>query len=177
MRKRTASTRTALARGGGAAGVHLVALLGTTGDAEAFKTETYEDVSSHVQAVVNYFGPTNFLKMDEERPPDGQVHNALDSPESQPIGGPIQENPDRVAKANPITYASADDPPFLIVHGDQGLLVPCGQSVLLRDALEKAGVPVTFYTVEDGGHGGFNDSAVDERTSAFFENHLKPGAR
>ena len=162
---------------GPSAGGHLVAMLGTTGDVETFEMGTHEDASSRVQAVVDYFGPTNFLKMDEQRLPDGQVHNVPDSPESQLIGGPIQENPDRVARANPITYVSDSDPPFLIVHGDQDPLVPYEQSVLLRDALEKAGVPVTFYTVEGGGHGGFDDPKVDEMTKAFFEQHLKPAAR
>ena len=47
-----------------------------------------------------------------------QVHDALDSPESKLVGGPIQEHRDRVAKANPITYVSKDDPPFLIIHRD-----------------------------------------------------------
>jgi len=41
------------------------------------------------------------------------VHNTPDSPESQLIGGPIQENKEKVAKANPITYVTKDDAPFL----------------------------------------------------------------
>ena len=89
------------------------------------------------------------------------------------MGGPIQENPDRVARANPMTYVTAEAPPFLIVHGDQDPLVPHHQSELLAAALKKAGVPVTFYTVEGGGHGGFEDPKVDELTKAFLEKHLR----
>ena len=81
---------------------------------------------------------------------------------------------DRVAKANPITYVSKEDPPFLIVHGDQDKLVPYHQSVLLKDALEKTGVSVKFYRVEGGGHGWFRDPKVPELTKAFLEQHLKP---
>ena len=159
---------------GSSAGGHLVAMLGTAGDVTEFEVGENLEVSSQVQAVVDYFGPTDFLQMDAHRFPDGLVHDAPDSPESQLVGGPIQEYKDRVAKANPITYASKDDPPFLIIHGDQDKLVPFHQSVLLKDALEKAGVQVTFYRVEGGGHGWFRDPKVPELTKAFLAQHLKP---
>ena len=159
---------------GSSAGGHLVAMLGTTGDVNEFEVGENLEVSSRVQAVVDYYGPTDFLQMDAHRLPDGLVHDAPDSPESKLVGGPIQEHKDRVAKANPITYVSEDDSPFLIIHGDQDKLVPYQQSVLLKDALEKAGVPITFYKVEGGGHGWFRDPKVPELTKAFLEKHLKP---
>ena len=159
---------------GSSAGGHLVAMLGTTGDVAEFEVGENLEVSSRIQAVVDYFGPTDFLQMDAQSLPDGLVHDAPDSPESQLVGGPIQEHKDRVARANPITYVSKDDPPILIIHGDQDKLVPYHQSVLLHDALEEAGVPVTFYKVEGGGHGWFKDPKVPELTKAFLEKHLKP---
>jgi acetyl esterase/lipase len=127
------------------AGGHLVAMLGTAGDVAEFEVGENLEVSSRVQAVVDYFGPTDFLQMDVHRLPDGLVHDAPDSPESKLVGGPIQEHKSRVARANPITYVSKDDSPFLIIHGDKDSLVPYHQSVLLNDALEEADVPVTFY--------------------------------
>jgi acetyl esterase/lipase len=159
---------------GPSAGGHLVAMLGTTGDVKEFEVGANLEASSRVQAVVDYFGPTDFLQMDAQRLPNGMVHDTPDSPESQLIGGPIQENKDRVAKANPITYVSKDDPPFLIVHGTRDPLVPYQQSVLLKNALEKAGTPVSFYTVKGGGHGRFEDPNVARLTTAFLEKHLKP---
>ena len=159
---------------GSSAGGHLVAMLGTAGDVAEFEVGKNLEVSSKVQAVVDYFGPTDFLQMDAHRLPDGLVHDVPDSPESKLVGGPIQEHKDRVAKANPITYVSKDDSPFLIIHGDQDKLVPFHQSMLLNDALEKAGVPVTFYRVEGGGHGWFRDPKVPEVTKTFLEQHLKP---
>jgi acetyl esterase/lipase len=158
---------------GASAGGHLVALLGTTGDVNEFDVGENLTVSSRVQAVVDYFGPTDFLQMDEHRPLDGQVHNTPDSPESQLIGGYIQDNKDKVAKANPITYMTKDDAPFLIVHGDMDPLVPHHQSELLEAALKKAGVPVSFYTVKGAGHGGFKDPNVPKLTKEFFAKHLK----
>ena len=159
---------------GSSAGGHLVAMLGAAGDVTEFEVGENLEVSSRIQAVVDYYGPTDFLQMDAHRLPDGLVHDAPDSPESKLVGGPIQEHKDRVAKANPITYVSKDDPPFLIIHGDQDKLVPYHQSVLLRDALDGVGAQVTFYKVEGGGHGWFRDPRVPELTKAFLEKHLKP---
>lgn len=162
---------------GASAGGHLVAMLGTTGDVEEYERGENLDVSSRVQAVVDYFGPTDFLQMDAHRLANGMIHDTPDSPESLLVGGPIQKNKDKVARANPISYVSEDDPPFLIIHGDQDPLVPHHQSELLRDALEGAGIPVMFYTVRGAGHGRFTDPKVEELTKAFMETHLKPGIR
>jgi acetyl esterase/lipase len=157
---------------GPSAGGHLSAMLGTSANEKHFDVGDHLSFSSAVQAVVDYFGPTDFLQMDAHRPPDGMVHDAPDSPESQLVGGPIQDHPDRVARANPTSYVTPDAPPFLIVHGYQDPLVPHHQSVLLTLALAHAGVPVTFYTVKGGGHGGFTDPKVPELTSQFIARHL-----
>ena len=161
------------AAGGVSAGGHLAAMLGTAGHESSFDVGAHLDVSSRVQAVVDFFGPTDFLQMDAHRLPDGLVHDAPDSPESQLVGGPIQAHPERVSRANPVTYVTAEAPPFLIVHGDRDPLVPHHQSVLLAEALREAGVPVTFYTVAGGGHGGFDDPRVPELTKAFLREQLK----
>jgi len=158
---------------GTSAGAHLAAMVGTTGGPSAFDVGEYLDVSSRVQAVVDNYGPTDFLQMDAHRLPEGQVHDAPDSPESTLIGGAIQEHPDRARAANPITYVSPDDPPFLVIHGDRDPLVPHHQSELLVAALERAGVPVTFYTVKGGGHGRFDDPQVARLQSEFLARHLR----
>ena len=115
---------------------------------------------------------TSFLQMDAHRTSDGVLHNPPDSPESLLVGGPSQEMPEYVARANPVSYVGPNAPPFLIVHGDQDPLVPYHQSVLLVDALRKASSPVTFYTVRGAGHGGFTDPKVHELTWEFLEKHL-----
>ena len=163
---------------GPSAGGHLVAMLGVTGHVSEFEVGAYLDVSSRIQCVVDYFGPTDFLQMDAQRLPHGMIHDAPDSPESELVGGNIQAHPHKVARANPITYIPQDDitadvPPFLIVHGDQDPLVPYGQSLLLVEALEKMAADVTFYTVQGGGHGGFTDPAVPKLTAEFLTKHLR----
>jgi acetyl esterase/lipase/cyclophilin family peptidyl-prolyl cis-trans isomerase/catechol 2,3-dioxygenase-like lactoylglutathione lyase family enzyme len=159
---------------GASAGGHLASMLGTAGWVKEYEVGENLNVSSRVQAVVDYFGPTDFLQMDAHRLPNGQVHDAAGSPESELVGGAIQENKDRVARANPITYVTKDAPPFLICHGDADPLVPHHQSVLLESALRQAGVPVTFYTVKGGGHGRFKDPKVAELTREFLAKHLRP---
>jgi acetyl esterase/lipase len=156
---------------GPSAGGHLVTMLGVTGQLSEFEVGQYLNVSSRVQAVVSYYGPTDFLQMDRQRLADGMLHDPPDSPESELIGGPIQEHQTKTARANPITYVSGAAPPFLIVHGDQDPLVPYGQSVILVEALQQAGVEVTFYTVKGAGHGHFTDPKVAELTKAFLMKH------
>ena len=160
---------------GPSAGGHLAAMLGTTGGEKRFDVGENLGYSSQVGAVVDYFGPTDFLQMDAHRLPDSMVHDTPDSPESELVGGAIQQVPERVAAANPITYVTKGTPPFLIVHGDNDPLVPYHQSQLLALALEQAGVPVQFYTVRDAGHGGFSDPQVAELTRRFLAQHLELG--
>jgi acetyl esterase/lipase len=161
---------------GSSAGGHLVALLGTTGDVKEFDIGTHAAVSSRVQAVCDYFGPTDFLLMDEQAGGKGRFrHDAADSPESKLIGGPIRDHPDKVARANPVTYVSPGDAPFLIIHGDADHLVPVGQSRLLEAALKQAGVPCELVVLEGAGHGGreFNEPENQARVRAFFARHVK----
>lgn len=162
-----------IAAWGESAGGHLAAMLGVTGHVGEFEVGEHLDQSSRLQAVVDYFGPTDFLQMDAHRLPSSMVHDEPDSPESELVGGPIQENWEAVARANPITYVRPDAPPFLIVHGEVDPLVPHHQSELLGAALKESQVPVSLYTVIGAGHGGFTDPQVLEKTRAFLARHLK----
>ncbi len=151
---------------GESAGGNLVAMIGTTGDQATVLDDPAlgnADVSSAVQAVVDLYGPTDFLQMDAQfaaAPPaacNGQVqaHDPADSPESVYVGGAIQTVPDAAAAANPIPYiATATSlPVFLIAHGDSDCLVPNQQSQILQDALQAAGATSTFNLVAGAGHG------------------------
>jgi acetyl esterase/lipase len=163
---------------GGSAGGHLVALLGTSGGVAELEGELGNlDQSSHVQAVCDFYGPSDFLRMDDL--PGNMVHDAPDSPESQLVGAPIQERPDLVARASPITYLSGDEPPFLIVHGQEDATVIANQSELLYGALREAGVEATLHLVPGAGH-GFSGATpaqraqIDAWVDAFFGEHLFP---
>jgi len=147
---------------GFSSGGHLAALAGTSVFVNQFKINAtscdlegklgkYTTFSSAVNAVVDWYGPTDFLKMDS----CGSImpHNASNSPESSLIGSPIKENFDKCALANPITYIDKNDPPFLILHGDSDLVVPICQSNLLFNALQNAKVSSQLIIVPNGKHG------------------------
>ncbi len=157
---------------GSSAGGHLVALVGTSGDVKELegKVGGNLEVSSRVQAVCDWFGPTDFMEIGKS--PSNMKHNEPTSPESKLIGGAILENKDKCAKASPITYVNKDNPPFLIMHGDADPLVPLNQSELLNAALKKAGVDVTFEVIKGAGH-GFRGPEIDKMVTDFFEKHLK----
>ena len=165
---------------GSSAGGHLVALLGTSGDEKAFDVGANLGVSSRVQAVCDFFGPTDLLQMDSHARPGAPFkHDDAASPEASLIGGPIQKNKAKATRVNPITYVSINAlPPFLIVHGDADPLVPHHQSELLYEALKKAGGNVQFHTIQGAGHGqGFGGGEITDRVNAFFDRWLKSAER
>lgn len=157
---------------GSSAGGHLVAMLGTSGAVENLEGRIgdHVGVSSRVTCVVDEYGPTNFLTMNDY--PGRMDHLAADSPESQLLGRPITKVPELVREASPVTYVSKDDPPFLIIHGTKDPLVPYQQSVVFEKALRDAGVSVILQRMENGEHGGFRSDELAARTKAFIERHL-----
>lgn len=163
---------------GSSAGGHLVALLGTSAGVKEFEVGEHLEQSSAVQAVCDWFGPTDFLRMTEHAKEAGIVskidHDSAKSPESRFIGGAIQQNKDKVARANPVTFVSAKSPPFLILHGDKDALVPLGQSKILHEALKKASVESTLIVLDGAGHGGAGFTSVEnrKRQMQFFSKHL-----
>ncbi len=166
-----------IAAWGSSAGGHLVALLGTSGGVKELEgDEGNLDQSSRVQAVCDWFGPTDFLKFAEQSTAAG-IQSKVD-PNSEKsalgrlLGGPVQENKDKAALANPITFVTKDCPPFLIMHGSKDMLVPVAQSEILRDALQKAGVDVNLKIIPGAGH-GFGGPEISRAVFEFFEKNLK----
>jgi dipeptidyl aminopeptidase/acylaminoacyl peptidase len=91
------------------------------------------------------------------------------------IGGPVQKNLEKAAKASPLYYVSRDAAPFLIMHGDKDDVVPLSQSVKLAEALKHAGVEVRFQVYKVAGHGGraFTSPESWRMIEDFFARHLR----
>ncbi|MCX6849805.1 MAG: alpha/beta hydrolase [Verrucomicrobia bacterium] len=145
---------------GASAGGHLAALLGTSSGEEAFEKGPHLNQSSAVQAVVDFYGPSDLSLYGASRPGDTL---------SRLIGGPIQIRRKEVQQANPITYIDKTDPPFFLCHGDRDTLVPPAHSQKLHEALQKAGVSTELLIVPGAGHsfiGGFNQN---DRIIAFLD--------
>jgi acetyl esterase/lipase len=149
--------------GGGSAGGHLAALLGTSdGVKELEGPGGNADQSSRVQAVLDWYGPANFLTIEP-----------LDT-RTKLIGGDLQKNREKSAAASPISYVSAHSAPFLIMHGDKDARVPISQSIELAEALRKAGAEVTFVSVPEAGHGArFSTPEYAKQIEEFFNKHLR----
>ena len=134
---------------GESAGGHLVACLGTMADQKQFEGDGgYPGVSSAVQAVVDFYGPTDF---------DGPL-TPIYSDEAIRLteglfGVPHDQDPALWKSGSPVDFVKAGDPPMLLVHGDADTLVPLVQSTVFDDALTKAGVPHQLVVVKNGGHG------------------------
>ena len=157
---------------GSSSGGHLAAMAGTTSHNKLMEGNVgkFLDYDSHVNAVVDWFGPTDFLLMDICG--SKMVHDAVNSPESKLIGGAIQENKEKASAANPINYISSKTPPFLIIHGMVDLTVPYCQSKVLKMALERANIESELISVRDGGHGKnvFIDKYKVEMVNFFLKN-------
>lgn len=165
---------------GQSAGGSLVALLGASCGAAALEGAELGNAeqSSCVQAVIDWFGPTDFLQMDQQFAGTScpATHDAADSPESLVVGAAIQTVPDKVKLVNPITYVTADAPAFLIQHGTADCNVPPQQGQLLYDALQAAGSDkATLTFLEGAGHGGsqFSDAANMKVVLDFLAANLK----
>jgi len=137
------------------------------------------DFPCDVQAAVDMFGPTDFLKMDEQLAESSlgpRDHSEVDSPESRYLGGKITEIPSRVQQANPMTYVHEDMPPILIQHGRNDHLVPVQQSIIFVEKLKKY-VPADrfeFDILENADHGDplFETEENMKRVFSFLDKHL-----
>jgi len=174
-----------IAAWGASAGGHLSAILGTSGDVPAMENpqQGSPDQSSRVQAVVDWFGPTDFLKMDEyleaSKVRNPQEHSVEHSPESQLIGKNIVDAPTRVQSANPETYISADDPPFYIQHGLEDPLVPYQGSVELARKLGREtgwqNVRLELFPATEHGGKAFETAENIDMVFRFLDEYLKKG--
>jgi len=158
---------------GSSAGAHLALLAGL--DAERFGSEEWAEHSAAVAAIVDGYGPSDFLRADAQRDPDAlpgtdpesavipppRPATDADSMESVYLGAPIAEVPDLVAAANPANYAAGARCPVLILHGDCDAHVPLDQSRIVFDALAAAGAEVTFAEIGGLGHGFLNRNELD----------------
>jgi acetyl esterase/lipase len=134
----------------------------------------------NVQAAVDWFGPTDFLKMDEQLAESGfgpSDHSEADSPESRYLGEKLSKVPLKVELANPMTYVHERMPPILIQHGRLDTMVPVQQSMIFVEKLDNyvSHNLFEFDIIEGAGHGDplFETDENMERVFSFLDRHLK----
>jgi acetyl esterase/lipase len=167
---------------GGSAGGNLAALVAVTAHVAELedKSQGNASYSCGVQAAVDMFGPTDFLKMDEQLVQNGLGpcdHHETQSPESRYLGAPIAQIPEKVAWANPMTFVHKDMPPLLIQHGRVDHLVPVQQSIIFVEKIKEVATAdkVEFDILEGADHADrlFETEENMNRIFAFLDRHLK----
>jgi len=164
-----------IAVAGASAGGHLAALVGTTNGNEKLESTVGEhpDVSSSVQAIIDYYGPTNFTTILQQSTPHGL---SVRVPALELLlGGQPKQKPELARLASPVDHVDAADPPLLIFHGDQDPQVPINQSHELHAAYKAHELPVQFEVVHGAAHGGeaFYDAERTAIVERFLEEHLR----
>lgn len=155
---------------GTSAGAHLVALMGTR------RFPDKEDVSSQIQAACDWFGPAELLTMPPNVVGNGRTEeDVAASNGAKLLGATVKDVPATARDASALNNVSADDCPFLIMHGSDDTGVPLAQSKKLFATLQQHGVPSTLHVVEGAGHGGSKFQSTESRrlVRQFFTKHLQ----
>ncbi|MEM6279096.1 MAG: alpha/beta hydrolase, partial [Verrucomicrobiota bacterium] len=158
----------ALGAWGGSAGGHLAALMGTRPGPEE------EEI--RVEAVCDWYGPTNLLTMPPNVVSETRTYEQVSqSNGAKLLGAPVPDVPEIAKDASALHQISPDDAPFLIMHGSEDPGVPLEQSTLFHKALKEAGVESNLVILEGAGHGGkeFMEEDVQEQIVSFFRKHLQ----
>ncbi len=144
---------------GSSAGGHLALMVASADEKTGLEGKGgHGDVSSAVQAVCSWYGPTELGSFG--------------------LGGREEEK----KRLSPMTYVRKDVPPALLIHGEKDQTVPVSHSERLEQALKKAGAEVTFIRVKNANHGlkPVDAPAIEpsldqlhEATVKFFDKHLK----
>ncbi|MBT8488178.1 MAG: prolyl oligopeptidase family serine peptidase, partial [Gemmatimonadetes bacterium] len=169
---------------GASAGGHLVAMLGVTDGVSPSVHDFegslgYPGVSSAVQAVVALTGIHDMTSTQAPAHPELDITGGATAFTSWP--GPSAE----LNEASSIWWASSDDPPFLIIHGEEDAKVDVAQSQRLFGFLDAAGAGVVqLQQVANAGHnledvGGTATPSIAQlvqQVADFFDTHIAPGS-
>ena len=159
---------------GSSAGGHLAALLGTTNGYKELEGNVGGnlDQSSVVQAIVDYYGPTDFPRRIKTQPHKTIEKNSV---VYDLLGGPADEKIELAKLASSVTHVTADDPPLLIIHGMKDNTVLIGQSESLKAKYEALGIPVALHVLPDGKHGGmeFYMKPYSGLVCDFLDKHIR----
>jgi acetyl esterase/lipase len=154
---------------GFSAGAHLACLLGTTDKNDGLEGNGGNaDQSSRVQAVVSFFGPTDFTRKDWS----DDVEQKYIAPF---MGGSFKDKAEQYRKASPITYATKDDPPCLFFHGTEDKVVGIRHSRALTEKLKSVGVEARLVELEGEGHGWRGEKLFEslKQMQSFLDERLK----
>jgi acetyl esterase/lipase len=160
---------------GASAGGHLAALVGmTNGHRELEGTiGKHLDQSSDVQAIVSFYGMSNLTTILSQSTPHGLKVRV---PALQLLlAGQPDKKPELARLASPVFHVDQNDPPLLLIHGDQDLQAPINQSHELQGCYEAVGRPCEMIVAHESKHGGpeFFDAKRTAIVRAFLQKQLE----
>lgn len=161
---------------GVSSGGHLAALVGLTNGSAPHEGEIGGNsaVSSDIQAIVSYFGASNLTSILAQSTPRGiEVRTpALELL----LGGTVEEKADLARFGSPVFQVDANDPPLLLLHGDQDPQMPINQAHELHGVAKAEGLTVQFEVVHGAGHGGdaFFDAERTQLVADFLRAAFRP---
>jgi len=169
---------------GESAGAHIVMLAGLTGPLGSLDDPALggnPGRSPCLQAVCEYYGPTDLSMMDtylaecSDRP--GLPSSGPGAPATLLFGADMDRVPEKVGEADPMNYITDRAPPFAVRHGTNDDLVPFQQGVLFAEALKKAigpeKVDARYYDGYYHADARLYDGAIFDGVIAFFDRYLK----
>ncbi len=126
---------------GQAAGGHLAMLLGLDDSPSTTADDPAPPRRFRVAAICGVSSITHL-------PTLGPEHDRASSAASRLIGGPLPELREAALAASPLRYASAGDPPTLLIHPRSDATIPASQSERLHAALEAVAVDSTLILTD-----------------------------
>ena len=128
--------------------------MGTTGDVKELEGNVGGNLeqSSRVQAVVDYYGATDFVLRSKTQPSRA---NKKGSVVYNLLGGGADQLVNVAKQASAKYHVTKDDPPFLVFHGEKDNTVLINQSEAIVEAYKEVGLPITFHRITEGKHGGY----------------------
>jgi acetyl esterase/lipase len=157
---------------GFSAGGHLASLLALSLNNDVAEFHPAKTKPSFtIKAVLDFYGPSNFLLFFGNAPNSGKGADPI----STLLGDSPLKRPDINKLASPVSYVDKSDPPFFIVHGEKDNDVPVAQSILLKSHLDIAGVKNELTIVKDAPHYGemFDTEEIRAKLFTFLDDHLK----
>ena len=160
---------------GRSSGGHLTSLVGVTNGVKELEGELGDhlDVSSDVQVAVSYFGASNLTTILDQSTPFGVM---LRGPAlALLLGGPMEAAAELAELASPVFHVDAQDPPLLLLHGDQDPQMPINQAHELHGVYKEHELPVHLEVIHGAKHGTpeFFDAKRTELVAEFLKEHLR----
>jgi acetyl esterase/lipase len=123
---------------GNSAGGHLSLMSGALSDPTFEGSGGNAEHASSVAAVISFYPPTGLDARDWGGMPALFGKGAA---------------PDTIRSASPLTYATPNFPPTLLIQGNKDEVVPAAEATNMYEALDKAGVPVELHMFANQPHG------------------------